>query len=81
MSQEYVVNPDASAVLIPDVDAYLAGLEDGDEPMIDLGGGMVVPLRGVLDAGHEDIAVRRNPSADETASSSELAAIKRREDV
>lgn len=49
--KKHIVNPNASAFQIDDVDAYLAGLSDDDEPMIDLGGGMVVPLREVLDGG------------------------------
>jgi hypothetical protein len=60
---ERIVNPNASAFQINDVDAYLAGLDDDDEPMIDLGGGMVVPLREVLDGG-DTIPVRRSDGAE-----------------
>ncbi len=44
-----IINPDGEGFLIEDVDGYLAGLEPGDEPMVDLGGGMVVPLRELLE--------------------------------
>lgn len=50
-----VINPGAGPVHIPDVDAFLAGVDE--EPMIDLGGGMIVPLREVLE-GHDVIPVR-----------------------
>ena len=49
MADRNIINPGAGPVDIPDVDAYLAGLDPDDEPMIDLGGGMVVPLREVLE--------------------------------
>lgn len=49
VTADNIINPGAGPVDIPDVDAYLAALDPDDEPMIDLGGGMVVPLREVLE--------------------------------
>lgn len=42
-----VINPGGGAVHIPDVDAFLADVDE--EPMIDLGGGMIVPLRELIE--------------------------------
>ena len=47
-----VINPDGGPVVIDDVHGYLAMHEDDDEPMVDLGGGMVGPLRELV----EDVA-------------------------
>lgn len=48
-----VINPGAGPVDIPDVDAYLAGCDPDDPPMVDLGGGMVVPLTELLETHDE----------------------------
>lgn len=50
-----VLNPGGGGVRIDDIDSFLAGYADDEEPMVDLGGGMVVPLRELVsDAYDED---------------------------
>lgn len=39
---------------IDDVDDFLANYPDDDEPMIDLGGGMMVPLRELVSDAVDD---------------------------
>lgn len=53
-----VLNPDGGALQIDDLDAFLAQYQEGgpfydEEPMVDLGGGMIVPLREILEDGGE----------------------------
>lgn len=43
------INPDGAGFNIPNVDAFLADFGDDDQPMVDLGGGMAVPLRELID--------------------------------
>jgi hypothetical protein len=49
-----VLNPGGGPLKIDDIDAFMAPYEQGgargdEEPMVDLGGGMEVPLRELLD--------------------------------
>lgn len=47
-----LIGPDFN---VDDVDAFLDGYPENQEPLVDLGGGMVVPLRElVADATAED---------------------------
>lgn len=54
MSRDRVINPDGEGVDVPDVDAFLADFDDEEKPMVDLGGGMVVPLRELTDPYGDD---------------------------
>lgn len=54
-----ILNPDASPLVIDDLPAFLAQYEEGgplyDElPMVDLGGGMVVPLDEAVSPDDEE---------------------------
>ncbi len=44
-----LINPDGESFDIADVDAYLAMSDPDDPPMVDLGGGMIVPLAELVE--------------------------------
>lgn len=44
-----VINPGGGPIDIPNVDAYLADCDPDDEPYVDLGGDMIVPLRELIE--------------------------------
>ena len=48
-----IINPGGGPIDIPDVDAYLAACNPDNPPLVDLGGGMVVPLAELLDTAEE----------------------------
>lgn len=44
-----LINPDGAGFVIDDVDGYLAECDrDGVEPVVDVGGGMLIPLRELV---------------------------------
>lgn len=49
-----VLNPGGGALQLDDVDSFLAGYPQDQEPMIDLGGGMVVPLQELADDAFDE---------------------------
>ncbi len=49
MTPGHVINPGGGPVDIPDVDALLAAADPDNPPLVDLGGGMIVPLAEVVD--------------------------------
>lgn len=51
---EIVLNPGGGPYVIDDVEALLASLGPDEEPLIDVGGGMVIPLRELADLAGEE---------------------------
>lgn len=54
-----LLNPGGGPLQIDDIDAFLAPYEQGgalsgEEPMVDVGGGMQVPLRELVDTLDEE---------------------------
>lgn len=49
-----VLNPGGGGVRIDDVDTFLADWPAAEEPMIDLGGGMIVSLRELVSDAYDD---------------------------
>lgn len=54
-----VLNPGGGPLDIDDIDAFLAPYEEGgalcdEEPMVDVGGGMEIPLRELVDTLDEE---------------------------
>lgn len=49
MTTGYVINPDGGPLDIPDVDAFLAAADPDNPPLVNLGGGMIVPLAELVD--------------------------------
>lgn len=54
MSYRNVINPGGGPIDIPDVRAFLAMHDEDDEPYVDLGGDMIVPLRELVTDLDED---------------------------
>lgn len=47
--RQIVLNPGGGPYRIEDLDGFLESFPADEEPMIDLGGGMIVPLRELAD--------------------------------
>lgn len=46
---QIILNPGGGPYRIDDLDGFLDSFAPGEEPMVDLGGGMIVPLREMAD--------------------------------
>lgn len=54
MPYRNVINPGGGPVNIPDIRAFLAMHDEDDEPYVDLGGDMIVPLRELIESAEDD---------------------------